>query len=132
MADRNNTGFVGEEGFGAWLRASREKCGLTIAQLAKASGVCFAQVCNIETGRTRNPRTVTRERLRNALMRSEDRARCCSFCGAAARDVPCLVVSPIDEAVHICDGCVGQVIGLLSRRERERQGRPQLWVIEEK
>jgi transcriptional regulator with XRE-family HTH domain len=53
--------------YGEWLRGRREDDGLTREQLAAASGVSAIQIYNIETGRTINPRSGTREALERAI-----------------------------------------------------------------
>ncbi|MBE2180807.1 MAG: helix-turn-helix domain-containing protein [Chthoniobacterales bacterium] len=53
--------------FGIWLRQRREAKGLTPQQLAEQAGVSFPQIYNIESGRSRNPRDATRNRLAKAL-----------------------------------------------------------------
>lgn len=53
--------------FGQWLRRTRERKGLTAAELSHSSGVSMVQIYNIEAGRSLNPRTGTREKLASAL-----------------------------------------------------------------
>lgn len=59
---------VGEiSAYGAWLRGARQTAKMTVAELAKVSGVSLAQVHNIETGRSQNPIASTRQKLEAAL-----------------------------------------------------------------
>jgi transcriptional regulator with XRE-family HTH domain len=53
--------------YGEWLRGRREAASLSREQLAAESGVSAVQIYNIETGRTVNPRSNTREALERAL-----------------------------------------------------------------
>jgi len=49
--------------FGRWLNETRVKKGLTIVELSKKSGVGYATIANVESGRTQNPRAEARIRL---------------------------------------------------------------------
>jgi transcriptional regulator with XRE-family HTH domain len=53
--------------YGEWVRGRREAASWTREELAGASGVSAVQIYNIETGRTTNPRSKTRESLERAL-----------------------------------------------------------------
>jgi transcriptional regulator with XRE-family HTH domain len=53
--------------FGRWLNETRVKKGLTIVELSKKSGVGYATIANVESGRTQNPRAEARIRLADAL-----------------------------------------------------------------
>lgn len=53
--------------YGEWLRGRRGERQLTREQVAAASGVSAIQIYNIETGRTANPRSRTRQALERAL-----------------------------------------------------------------
>jgi transcriptional regulator with XRE-family HTH domain len=44
-----------------------EKRGLRVEDLADISGISFPQIYNIESGRSQNPRDITREKLAKAL-----------------------------------------------------------------
>jgi transcriptional regulator with XRE-family HTH domain len=53
--------------FGIWLIEQRTKASLTVAELARASGVSPPAIYNIENGRIQNPQASTRNRLAAAL-----------------------------------------------------------------
>lgn len=53
--------------YGQWLTATREKAAVSRADLAKKAGISLAQIYNIETGRTTNPRMSTRTKIETAL-----------------------------------------------------------------
>ena len=53
--------------FGTWLQQARRERGFTQVELARASGVSNAHISNLESGRSQNPRTQTRDRLTTAL-----------------------------------------------------------------
>lgn len=55
------------DAFGEWLLQERSAAGLSRAALSDASGVSSQSIYNIETGRTPNPRDVTRQKLEEAL-----------------------------------------------------------------
>ena len=53
--------------FGTWVAVTRREKKLTQSQLADLAGVSGQQISNIETGRTTNPQSRTREKLAKAL-----------------------------------------------------------------
>jgi transcriptional regulator with XRE-family HTH domain len=53
--------------FGIWLRKARDEKSWSAQDLAEKSGVSVPQIYNIESGRSRNPRDTTRDRLAKAL-----------------------------------------------------------------
>jgi transcriptional regulator with XRE-family HTH domain len=57
----------GTRAFGRWLERARESAGLSISELAEASGVSVPAIYNIESGRSPNPRATTRAKLERAL-----------------------------------------------------------------
>lgn len=60
--ERPTTGALG-----AWLRKARAAAGLSVAELADASGLTRVAIYNIESGRSLNPRSESRARLAKAL-----------------------------------------------------------------
>lgn len=56
-----------ESPFALWVRTEREKKKWSQVELADKSGLSGQQISNIETGRTRNPQSKTRERITSAL-----------------------------------------------------------------
>jgi transcriptional regulator with XRE-family HTH domain len=67
MADPDFEDFDDESPFATWVRTEREKKGWSQRKLADEAGLSGQQVCNIETGRTRNPQSRTRDKLAKAL-----------------------------------------------------------------
>jgi transcriptional regulator with XRE-family HTH domain len=53
--------------FGAWLRKTRTKAGMSVPELASASAVSTVAIYNIESGKSVNPQDATRRRLEAAL-----------------------------------------------------------------
>ena len=53
--------------FGEWLLKTRSEAGLSRQELSDKSRVSVPQIWNIETGKTANPRSSTRDRLTEAL-----------------------------------------------------------------
>ena len=53
--------------FADWLRTSREAAKLSVHELAEQSEVSPVQIYNLESGRSANPREVTKKRLEKAL-----------------------------------------------------------------
>jgi len=53
--------------YGKWLNETRVKKGRSITRLAEESGVGYATIANVESGRTQNPRAEARDRLAAAL-----------------------------------------------------------------
>ncbi|MFG5411439.1 helix-turn-helix domain-containing protein [Piscinibacter sakaiensis] len=58
---------LGASAVGSWLTKSRLERGMSIPELSAASGVTAAQLYNIESGRTTNPRESTIQRIEKAL-----------------------------------------------------------------
>lgn len=56
-----------ESPFAAWVRTEREKKKWSQVELADKAGLSGQQISNIETGRTRNPQSKTREKIATAL-----------------------------------------------------------------
>ncbi|MEU4421460.1 helix-turn-helix domain-containing protein [Actinoplanes sp. NPDC024001] len=63
---------MGEPGFGVRLRALRRDAGLTMEQLAEASGVSVRAISDMERGRSRAPQPRTLAALATALGLAED------------------------------------------------------------
>jgi transcriptional regulator with XRE-family HTH domain len=53
--------------FGAWLTKARNEAGMSVPELAEASGISAVAVYNIESRKSLNPRAETRKRLAKAL-----------------------------------------------------------------
>jgi transcriptional regulator with XRE-family HTH domain len=57
----------GGRGYGRWLEGERVKAGLSVPELAEKAGVSAMAIYNIESGRSVNPRSETRDALQGAL-----------------------------------------------------------------
>lgn len=57
----------GPSEFGRWLYETRIGKKLSVSELADMAGTSWAQVYNLESGRSQNPQTKTRKKLTNAL-----------------------------------------------------------------
>jgi len=53
--------------YGEWLQTARIRAGLSVQELAASAGVSQPAIYNIETGRTPNPRSSTRQKLERAI-----------------------------------------------------------------
>ncbi len=56
--------------FSAWLSRARAEAGLSVPELARAAGLSTVAIYNLESGRSRNPQSETKDRLEKALNKS--------------------------------------------------------------
>lgn len=61
--------------FGAWLRETRVRAGLSQEDLARTSGLSSVQISNIERGKTQTPKPSTRRRIQAALGATPHKSR---------------------------------------------------------
>lgn len=97
--------------YGRWLNETRVKKGLSITRLAEESGVGYATIANVESGRTQNPRAEARDRLATALGVTE----------------PAAVTAATEEAAEV-EG-VGQFVDFDPHEVASRPKDPGIYVF---
>ncbi len=97
--------------FGRWLGRTRELRGLSVPELAEASGVSVPAIYNIEAGRSPNPRDSTRQKLERALK----------------EDAPSEVIEVAQEGSAIAG--LGPLTDFDPHDKSDRPGRPGVYVF---
>jgi transcriptional regulator with XRE-family HTH domain len=60
--------------YGAWVKEARLRLGLTMSELARRVGLSHVAILKIESGKIKNPRTETREKIELALKQAPSQA----------------------------------------------------------
>lgn len=67
VADEGIETGAGPSEFGRWLYETRTAAKLSVGDLADKAGTSWAQIYNLESGRSQNPQAATRKKLTDAL-----------------------------------------------------------------